>query len=171
MRRTSRGGFTLIETIMAMMILAGATIVLTNTWSGSLLAVRKARQANTAALLLQQKMTEYEIKYEGKPLTEIKEEESGDFGDAYPGYTWSMKSKKLQVPDLSAGMSMRNEGAGEFETMIVKRLTDYFEKSVVELQVTIAREVKGKKLEYSATVYMVDYTQSIAGGLGAGGGG
>ncbi|MEQ1876087.1 MAG: prepilin-type N-terminal cleavage/methylation domain-containing protein [Bdellovibrionia bacterium] len=162
---SNRSGFSLIETVIAMIILAGAIITLTNSWSGSLLAIRKARQANTAALLLQQKMTEMEIKYEGKPFGEVKEEEAGDFGENYPEYTWQMKSKKLQVPDMSAGMSSRQEGVSEIETLIVKKLGEFIEKSVLELKVTISRQVKEKKLEYSATTYLVDYTQNLAGGL------
>lgn len=158
-------GFSLIETVIAMIILAGAIITLSNSWSGSLLAIRKARQANTAALLLQQKMTEYEIKYEGKPFSEIKEEESGEFGENYPEYRWEMKSKKLEIPDLTTGMASRDQGVSEMETLIMKKLGEYIEKSVIELKVTISRTVKEKKLEYSATTYFVDYTQNLAGAL------
>ncbi len=164
----ARRGFTLIETVIAMIILTGALIVLTNSWSGSMLAVRKSRQLHSAALLLQKKITEYEILYEGKPLSEVKEEESGDFGDDYPDFSWSMKSKKIKIPDLSAGLTARDGGANEMELMIVKKLTEFIEKSVVEMKVTITQNSKGKvrkPLDYSATTYLVDYGQNL-GGLG-----
>ena len=168
-------GFTLIETLIAMVVLAGALIVLGNAWSSSLNAIRKSRSLTTLSLLLQRKMTEYEIKFKDKGTSEVPEEETGDFGNDFAPYTWKMQSRKIEMPDLSNSLTARAGGATETEIMIVKQLQEVLEKSIKELKVTVFWTQGGKVQEYSLTTYLVDYDQagSIPGlnGVGGGGGG
>jgi len=166
----NRRGFTLIETLIATVLLAGALIVLGNAWSGSLNAIRKARSLTTISLLLQRKITEYELKYKDK-TAEIPEEEAGDFGEDFEPYSWKMQSKKLVVPNLSAALTAREGGASETEIMIVKQLTDLIENSVKEIRVSVTWKTDLKDLEYSVTTYLVDHEQAKMPGVGAPGGG
>jgi prepilin-type N-terminal cleavage/methylation domain-containing protein len=168
-------GFTLIETLIAMVLLAGALIVLGNAWSGSLNAIRKSRSLTTLSLLLQRKMTEYEIKYKDKTTGEVPEEETGDFGSDFAPYTWKMQSRKIEMPDMSAALTARTGGATETEIMIVKQLQEMIEKSVKEMRVTVLWTTGEKVQEYSLTTYLVDHEGANVGGIpgagGAGGGG
>ncbi len=150
-------GFTLIETLIAMILLAGALIVLGSSWSGSLTAIRKSRSLTTLSLLLQKKITEYEIKYSEKKGSNIPEEEEGDFGDDFPNYRWKMQSKAIGVPDLSKALTARDGGATETEIMVVKQLKDMIESAVKELKVSVFWKVETKELEYSITTYLVNY--------------
>jgi prepilin-type N-terminal cleavage/methylation domain-containing protein len=154
----SQNGFTLIETLIAMIILAGALIVLGSSWSGSLGALGRSRQLTTLSFLLQKKMTEYEVKYKEKPA-EIPEEAEGDFGDDYKAFKWTMKSKKLEIPDLAAGLTSREGGATEIELMIVKQLTEMIEKAVRELQVTVIWKRDKQEVKHSLTTYLVEYSK------------
>ena len=73
-------GFTLMEVLVALAILAGALVIVSSSWSGNFLRVRKSNLYNNAALLLESKMSELQAKYYGKTLEEIPEAEAGDFG-------------------------------------------------------------------------------------------
>lgn len=155
-------GFTLLEVMVAVVILAGAILVLGNSWSGSQNALRKARNATKISLLLQKKMTELELKYKDKPLAEIPEDDNGDFGSDYKEYRWELKSKKLEIPDLTSALTAREGGASEMELTIVRQLTDLLETSVKEMRVSVIWKKNAKDYVYSLTTYMIDYTQSLA---------
>jgi prepilin-type N-terminal cleavage/methylation domain-containing protein len=166
-----RAGFTLIEVLMATVLLAGALMVLGNAMSGSSNAVRKSRSLTTISLLLQRKITEYEIKYKNKSLSELPEKEEGDFGEDFAPYSWTMESKKVTMPDLSSALTARQGGASETEIMIVKQLTDLIEHAVREVKVAVLWKTPVRNLEYSVTTYFVDNDQANLGGAAAGGAG
>ena len=155
-------GFSLIEVFVAMMILGGGIFVIANAWSGNFLRVRNSRINNTAASLIERKMTEIEVQYTGKPLEEIKEEDSGDFGAMYPGYSWTMASKEFEMPDISGMLAAREGGADEMLLTLVKTLAEYVKQSVKEVSVTVAFKPKhGNKISHTVTTYFVDYTKEI----------
>ncbi|MGE3974504.1 MAG: prepilin-type N-terminal cleavage/methylation domain-containing protein [Bdellovibrionales bacterium] len=153
----SKKGFTLVETLIAMIILAGALIVLMNSWSGSFSSLGRSRQLTTMSFLLQKKMTEFELKYKDRPLSDIPDEEDGDFGDDYKSISWTMKSKKLEIPDMSSALTSRPGGATEVEIMIVKQLTEMIEDAVKEMKVSVIFKNEQKTLEHSLATYMVEY--------------
>lgn len=151
------------------MILASALLLLTNSWSGSFLRVRKTQQQFEVASLLERKMTEIEIEYRGKSLDEIPEEKNEDFGKDYPQYTWKMTSKKLEIPDVSATLSSKEGGADPFTVTIIKQLTEGLSKAIKEVTVTVVlKDAKPKPLEYSVTTYFVDYNKDLPLGVPTG---
>lgn len=175
-------GFSLIEVLVAMMIFAGSILVINNVWSGNFFRIKKARRMNEVSLLLKQKITEYEILYTGKSLAEIPEKESGNFGEGYTNYSWSMSSREFEMPNLASaitGPESDGGGGNEMIALLTQTMSDYLNKSVKEMKVTVI--VKGfsskkkKNLEYSATTLFVDYDQELSipgiGGLGGGAGG
>ncbi len=169
MRRALNAGFTLIEVLVALFILTGAIMVIANTWSGNFMRMRKSTYLNDSATLLARKMIEVEAKYKGKPLNEIPKEEGGDFGTDSPMYHWTLKSKDLVVPDLSALM-IGTEGQND-DTLIgmIKQVTEYLGKAIKEVKVSIFLKRKGaKEIEFSAVQYFVDYSKDF--GLGGAGG-
>jgi len=177
MRIANRRGFTLIEVLIAVVIMAGGIIVMANAWSGNFLRVRNSRINNTAASLLERKMTEIEILYKDKPIEEIKEDDAGDFGSMFPGYSWQMSSKDFEMPDISSALVSRDGGADEMLLTIVKTTTEFIKKSVKEVSVTVSfKPKKGNEIHHTVTTYFVDYTKDLnvpgmpgggaAGGLG-----
>ncbi|MBX9766306.1 MAG: prepilin-type N-terminal cleavage/methylation domain-containing protein [Bdellovibrionales bacterium] len=161
---TSRGssqGFTLIEVLIATIILAGAMIVLTNSWGGSIFVLRKAQVVNTVAYLLKRKMTELELKYEGAPLDEVKESEEGDFGADFPEYGWKMKSKKMEFPDLSGVLTAREGGVDEKLLTIIRSMTKQFNQNIKEVEVTVVYKKSKRTLEYKLTTYIIDYSKPL----------
>ncbi len=172
-----QSGFTLIEVMIAVVIMAGSLIVIGSSWSGNFMRIEKARvNANTAALL-ERKMTELDLEYRGKPISDIKEEDGGTFGEDFAQYRWEMRSKEFEMPDVSGMMSGQNQdnsnsSGNEMMTLIVKTVTDYVKTAVKEVTVTVyyRKNEKLKETSQAIATYFVDYSKPLSiSGLPAGG--
>jgi prepilin-type N-terminal cleavage/methylation domain-containing protein len=153
-------GFTLIEVLISLLILAGASLVLYQSWSGSLSAIRKARVYNTVALLLQKKVVEFETKNQGKRVEDIADDEHGDFGSDYPDYKWEIKSRPFAVPPIVPPRA-DGETQNELTVTILKTMSEYFEKAVREVSVTVSYTRGANTQKYSVSTIFVDYTKEL----------
>ncbi|MCB0411553.1 MAG: type II secretion system protein [Bdellovibrionales bacterium] len=162
-------GFTLLEVLVAIGILVGAILVVSNTWSGNFIRVRKSNLYNNAAVLLEQKIVEIRAQYQGKALEEIKESDAGDFGSEHPGYRWTFASQKFQMPDLTSVFVNQGMGDASFLTMI-KQVQEFINQSVKEGTVSVFVKAGKKEVEFSVTTYFVDYNKQFGAGGGTGGG-
>ncbi|MSR64575.1 MAG: type II secretion system protein [Verrucomicrobiae bacterium] len=90
---TQRGGFTLLEVMIAVVILGTAMLVLMEGLAGSLNAVDSIRNTNTATELLTIKLAELQ---QQEDLSEGSEE--GDFEETQPGFSW--QTEIALSPDL-----------------------------------------------------------------------
>jgi general secretion pathway protein I len=81
-------GFTLMEVMIAMAILAIALVTIFQSQSQSISMTGNSRFLTTASLLAQGKMAEIE-------LIEMKDvrTDSGNFGDGFPDYSWRVELK------------------------------------------------------------------------------
>jgi hypothetical protein len=159
----------LIEVLVALFILTGAIIVISTAWSGNFLRIRKANMYNDVATLLEQKIQELEAKYRGKQLSEIQEEDKGDF-EGYKQYRWEMKSKDLKFPDISPLLTSQEGGVDETLLSMVKQMTEYLSTAVKELKVSVfVKGASGKEVEFSAVEYFIDYNKEVPGLGGLGG--
>lgn len=89
-KRKSRG-FTLLEVMVAISILAIALTVLLGNQSQSLQLAEESRFAFTASLLMKEKLADFQLS--GEQLYNSE----GDFGDEHPGYNWSVE---VDTPDF-----------------------------------------------------------------------
>lgn len=157
-----RNGFTLLEVLVATLIMSGAVVVLATAWSGNFNRVRNARINNNIAMLLERKMTEYEVMAKEKPISEIPEEEGGDFGAKFPGYRWTMKSQPFEMPNLSGVLTAQEGGANEMTLMLVDTMSKYIKDAVKEVSVTVYYKSRsGKEIKHTVTSYFVDYSKEI----------
>ena len=171
MKFPGRSGMTLVEVLIAMLILAGGLILIANSWSGTYGRLRKTQQTIEVAALMQRKMVEIEMEYKGKPLGSIPEEKADDFGSEYPQYSWKMESKEFEMPDLTPLLVSRDEGANGQMLSIMKQFSDHLSKSIKEVKLTITfKAKKARTVNYTVTTYFVDYDKEIPlpgiGGLG-----
>lgn len=164
----SAKGFTLIETVIAMVILSGALLLLANSWGASFARLKKTQQAFEVSAMLERKMTDIELEYRGKSLDEIPEEKSGDFGSEYPQYSWKLKSKKLEFPDISSALTAQSGGADQMLMSLVKQLSEYIAKAIKEVKVTVVYTANKKPLEFSVVTYFVDYDKEVSFGMPGG---
>ena len=164
-------GFTLLEVLVSLAILVGGIVMISMAWSGSFMKMRKTNTAYDVATLLERKMVELESKYREKMNDMPEEGEKGDFGEDHPNYRWELKSRKLDFPDLTPLLVGQENGADEGLLGMVKQMTEYLGKTVKEMQVTIFVKTGRalKEQQFSATQYVIDYTQDFMGGMGAAG--
>lgn len=167
-------GFTLIEVLVALIIVAAAIMASASLWSGNFSVMRKSALNYDVATILERKMVELEAKYSNKPFTEIPDDDEGDFGTEFPQFRWTMKARDMEFPDLTPLIAGQNENnPNEMLVMIIKQMTEYLNKAIKEVKVSVFVKRGKKEAEFSATEYFVDYNKDIASALGgaAGGGG
>ncbi|NLV44221.1 MAG: prepilin-type N-terminal cleavage/methylation domain-containing protein [Candidatus Hydrogenedentes bacterium] len=89
-KRRGRAGFTLVEILVALTILAGSMFVLVNTHYSALnLHLMTAEQVD-ARVLLESTVGRAEMALAGKELSG-----GGDFGSRYPGYSWTYEALEM----------------------------------------------------------------------------
>lgn len=157
-------GFTLIEVVLALMILGGFFTVFNSSMSGTNFSLKKAEQLQLISSLLKSKITELELKYRQLGYSGIPESESGDFGSEFKDLSWKSEVRELEFPDLSS-LLITEESQNDMILTIVKRMTDHFSKNIKELRLTLTWNVNSKKtMDFSATTYIVNYSGGVPGG-------
>lgn len=108
-------GFTLLEVVIAVAIIGVAMMMLLSSVNRNLDIAAKSRDAQIAALLAQEMLTDIEL--EGFP--DVREEE-GEF-EAYPGYSWYLSVLPYNLSLVETNIRIVrvlivwNEGEDEFE--------------------------------------------------------
>ena len=90
-RRAGRG-FTLLEVMVALAILATSLLAISDVVGGALRNHVRARHVETAALLARAKMVQLEEKYEAKGFAATDESDDGSFeDDGHPEVKWKLE--------------------------------------------------------------------------------
>lgn len=158
----NKKAFTLIEVVLALMVMASGLFILTNSWTGTYNRLRKTQNQVQLAALLERKVTEIEREYKGKSLESIPEEKEDDFGSELPGYSWKLVSKKFQMPDLTPLLTSQEGGADATLLSLMKTYTEHLSKSVKELKITVTYREGRKPLVADITIYMMDFNRPIS---------
>ena len=87
----SNKGFTLLEVMIAVALLAIALTTLLGSQSQSVSFANSAKFETMAALLAQSKMSEVVLE------SDSFSSDSGDFGDDYPGYVWEATVSDVSI--------------------------------------------------------------------------
>jgi general secretion pathway protein I len=95
-RAASRQGFTLLEVMIAMAILAIVLVTVFHSQSQSIAMANESRAMTTLALLAQSRMAEVE----GQQNLSTGQK-NGKFGDDFPDYSWTASITQLQGPGSS----------------------------------------------------------------------
>ena len=91
----SRAGFTLLEVLVAVAILAIAMVAILKANVQNLDALTTSRETTTASLLAASKLAEIEAAGVAN-----WSESQGDFGEDYPEYTWQVETTGTEVEGL-----------------------------------------------------------------------
>ncbi len=159
----SQKGFSLIEVLIALSIMMGVFTVVGMAWSTSQLRMRKMKLNHQVSFLLDYKVAETERQYVNQ-ITLLPEEDDGNFEDLgadYKDFTWRLKSKKFEIPDLTPLLIKEEGKADPMITMMLGQLKDFFAQAAKEVTITIIYTYKKKKVEYSATTFLVDFNQQL----------
>lgn len=104
-RNASGRGFTLIEVVVALSIMALALVTLLGVVQAGLRATFQRRSMETAQMLVNRVVAEVDALY-AKPLD--NETKRGDFGNEFPEYSWeytlkvneNLENMKSMVPEI-----------------------------------------------------------------------
>lgn len=158
----NRRAFTLIEVVLAIVVMSSGLFILTNAWSGTYNRLRKTQIQVQLSALLERKVTEIEREYKNKSLDSIDEEKEDKFGGDVPDtYSWKMQSKKLEIPDISAALTAQDGGANESLIVLMKTFTEHLSKSIKEVKISVINTELGKPLVADVTIYIIDYDKPL----------
>ena len=164
MNRHSSSGFTLIEVMIAVGILAiglGAILIAEN---NSLDVTFRAKRMTTIAMLAKNALIQAEREISGKSFTEVKEEDGGQFDAPYQEYRWERKIKEItfhNVLDQSKAKKDEVSSVDENTARVVKIATSYLSKSSREIIVTIKWTDKKEEQKFVVSQYWVDLDHAI----------
>jgi general secretion pathway protein I len=114
-------GFTLLEIIVALAVLAVALVALLTLRNRDIALQAHARHLVTATSLAKAKLEEFNRVAEADHT-----ESSGDFGEHYPGYAWSWDVQPTPVPkwiELTVTVTWP-EGAGQEQVALTTYLSE-----------------------------------------------
>lgn len=156
---------------MALVVMASGLLILTNSWASTYSRLRKTQVQVQIAALLERKVTEIEREYKNKSLESIPEEKEDTFGSDLPQYTWKLRSKKFEMPNLSALLTAQPGGADPILMSLMNTYTEFLGKCVKELNISVIYTEGKKPIVADVTIYMMDYNKSLPlpslGGTGA----
>ncbi len=89
----STRGFTLIEVMAAVVILAIALLSLLRANNQTIYLKAHARDLTTATLLAQERLAEFRLDPDS-----LEEESEGDFGDRFPYWRWIVMKEEVETP-------------------------------------------------------------------------
>jgi len=159
----NRSGFTLLEVVIAMAIMAICFGSILAVEGGAINASTRSKQMSTVATLLRNQMIDTEYKIEGKKFNEVKKEEQGVFKEPYQDYSWRRVIKEITLPNLTSLMGRDDKtsnnaksGPNQNAESLGKLLTKFLSKALREVTVTIFWTKGGNQLNYSVSTYWVD---------------
>ncbi len=159
--KKNKQGFTLLEVVLALVVMASGLFILTNSWASTYSRLRKTQVQVQIASLLERKVTEIEREYKNKSLESIPEEKEDNFGSELPQYTWRLRSKKFEMPNLSAMLTAQPGGADPILMTLMTTYTEFLSKCIKEVNVSVTFTEGKKPLVADVTIYMVDYNKSL----------
>ena len=159
-------GFTLIEILVSLIILAGATMIISRIWFGNHQRVNKIADYHKVVQLMEKKIVELEMEWKRQTFASIPEENKGNFSEE-KYYSWSVKTQALRLPDPKASLNLEEQQ--EMAGAVADITVEYLSQAVLEAKLTIYYQKGDFKSAYSITTYIVDNEKEIQVSLPGGG--
>ena len=160
-------GFTLIEILVALMVLSGAAVILMGIRSGNAHRMDKVRSYQKVVMLLERKMSELEVEWFRGGFASIPREGKGVFKED-PEFSWSVETKPIEITDLQNSVDPR--AWDENALLIIRSARQFLSRSIKEARLTVHHRRGLKTSRYSLTTYIVNYDQDIQLSFPGGGG-
>ncbi|MBC8131389.1 MAG: prepilin-type N-terminal cleavage/methylation domain-containing protein [Deltaproteobacteria bacterium] len=122
--RRSSAGFTLLEVMAAVAILALTLVVLLNIITSNVRATTHSHMITTATFLARGKMVSLEDKIIEKGFQDLNEEENGTFEeDGFPSFSWESIVEKIELPSEVASKVQQSAGKASQKADPMQALT------------------------------------------------
>lgn len=130
-------GFSLLEILIAVAILATAAATMAASASSSFLSSERAERITSAAFLARQRMAELEMELEGdmeKDKFPDDVEKQDNFPEPFDDFRWKYTIRKVEIPVMGEG---DKEGQNVMVMNYIKNVTEQISKKVREVKVTV----------------------------------
>ena len=151
MRKRS-AGFTLVEVMVAISILAISLTVLMSFSGNSMIRSGRAEALTVATMLARQRMAETEIELEKGALKgEFPEEKSeeGTFDEPFEDYRWKMEIRRVELP------APPTQEKGGIQDIVGQQLTKEIGNTVRELKVVVLWTELGEEQQIDVVTHIV----------------
>lgn len=149
-------GFTLLEILIALAILAITLVALYVAQGNSLLISAESEFLTTASFLAEQQMTEWKIELEedmSKNQFPDDKQEMGDFEEPHAAYHWERTLRKVEIPLVPPET---DDAATQLIFGQMKTVLDEISKSTREVKVRVFwGETEDDSQEYVLTTHIV----------------
>ena len=149
-------GFTLLEVLGSVLILAGLIAMISQVTFGSFRRVEKSRSIQKVTTLLQQKMSELESEYKNENIFNLPSEDKGIF-EGEPDYVWRYETHSLEMPSTLTLLSVQGFPQTEMNVEVMNLTKEVLTNTVIELKLTITYTKTKKSADYSLVSYFVNY--------------
>ena len=154
-------GFTLLEILAAVLILAGLAGLVAQISYGNFRRIKKSQRTGKAAVLLEKKMSELEVEYKNKNIKELPEAAEGEF-DGEEDFSWSYKTRPLSFPGALTMLALQNIPQSDINIKLAEMMREIVSQTVVELELTVSWKKGNQRADYPLVSYFVDYARAGA---------
>ncbi|MBI2343232.1 MAG: prepilin-type N-terminal cleavage/methylation domain-containing protein [Deltaproteobacteria bacterium] len=151
LHRATIAGFSLLEILMALMILSIGLTGLMTYFASSQARTRQSDALTVATMLARQKMGEVMLDLEKRGAEgkfPDEEEAEGQFEGRYALYAWKTRIRKVEIP-----MPRGEEGAENPVQLLMQQLK--LDEAVRELTLTIHWKVRNRERAFQVTTHVV----------------
>ncbi len=159
-------GLTLVEVLMALAIFTISYLVIVDAQNMSVRNTAHSERMTMATILAQKKMTEVLLKYRGKPVSEIPDEETGKFEGEFKKFIWEETSRDFDY-DLSflKDMVAEKEGKEKKEQSpllgALPKMSDFIKNATKEITVTVYWKEGKNEYKTSITTHVFNFNAPI----------
>lgn len=152
-------GFTLVEIMTSVLILAGLIALTSLGWSGNLKRLTKSKVIKKATALLEEKISDLETQYKNENITSLPERGEGEFKNE-PKYTWEYTTQPFNLPSVLTLLNIQGIPQNDQNIFIANQLKEVLNNSIIELKLTVIYKQgsKARPVRYSLATYFIDHT-------------
>ena len=162
-------GFTLLEVIIALGILAIILGVTYSTQSSNIISSARSKNVIIATNLARNKLNELEIEYEGQSFDSLSPKESGEF-EEQKGFKWTRTVEKVDFSSLTqvlmkAEKDKEKDNDNTQSETLAKLFQEYLGNSVRRLTLTVEWPDGAASTSMTFSELLVTYDAQFAPGI------